>query len=199
MAADGPWLRHLARLTLLAGVALAIATTGSAWAEPQRYAVRLSDSLVRVAVGVAGQTASAEMPIREGQAWLDLQRIDQGRIAVAFDTGSAMGSSLLTTEIMRGTGFLDAARFPQAHFRSTALRPLGAARVLVQGDLTLRGVTRPVVLDAQVMRPADSGQGALSVLLHGRLERDAFGITGLGGLVANEVLLTVLVRLDPAP
>jgi polyisoprenoid-binding protein YceI len=49
---------------------------------------------------------------------------------------------------VRGPDWFDAARFPAVTFRSRAVRPLGGRRYEVVGDLTMRGVTRPVTLRA---------------------------------------------------
>jgi polyisoprenoid-binding protein YceI len=48
---------------------------------------------------------------------------------------------------MEGPEVLDAPRFPEIRFRSTAVQPLGDGRWRITGDLTLHGVTRPVLVD----------------------------------------------------
>ncbi len=52
-------------------------------------------------------------------------------------------------ETMMGPKVLDAGRFPEIRFRSTAVEPAGAGRWTVRGDLTLHGQTHPVKLDVQ--------------------------------------------------
>jgi polyisoprenoid-binding protein YceI len=52
-------------------------------------------------------------------------------------------------ETMLGPRVLDSGRFPEIHFRSTAVEPAGDGRWKVRGDLTLHGQTRPVTLEAQ--------------------------------------------------
>jgi polyisoprenoid-binding protein YceI len=47
---------------------------------------------------------------------------------------------------LRGTGFLNVEKYPDIIFRSTEIRCAGEADFKVTGDLTLCGVTRPVVL-----------------------------------------------------
>ena len=48
---------------------------------------------------------------------------------------------------LRSPDFFDVEKFPQATFRSTKVEDRGGDRYRVTGDLTIRGVTRPVVLD----------------------------------------------------
>jgi len=45
---------------------------------------------------------------------------------------------------LRGEGFLDAEKFSEMHYRSNAARHVEANRWLVDGELTIRGVTRPI-------------------------------------------------------
>lgn len=52
-------------------------------------------------------------------------------------------------ETMLGPKVLDAGRYPEIRFRSTAVEPAGAGRWTVRGDLTLHGQTRPVKLEVQ--------------------------------------------------
>src|SRR5262245_55301151 len=49
---------------------------------------------------------------------------------------------------LRGAGFLDAAQHPQLSFRSRRIESAGGETYRVIGDLTIRGVSREVVLEA---------------------------------------------------
>jgi Uncharacterized conserved protein len=51
---------------------------------------------------------------------------------------------------LRGADWLDVARHPTATFRSTGARRVGTARWQVSGDLTMRGITRPINFDTDV-------------------------------------------------
>lgn len=52
---------------------------------------------------------------------------------------------------LRGPNFLDVSTYPEIAFRSTEVRCVGEADLRVAGDLVLRGVTRPVVLEARYL------------------------------------------------
>ncbi|EIL97652.1 polyisoprenoid-binding protein [Rhodanobacter thiooxydans] len=51
-------------------------------------------------------------------------------------------------EHLKKADFLDAAQYPVVTFKSTAVQALGANKFKVSGNLTVHGVTKPVVLDA---------------------------------------------------
>lgn len=51
---------------------------------------------------------------------------------------------------MRGADWLDVARHPTATFRSTGATRVGTSRWQVSGDLTMRGITKPITFDTDV-------------------------------------------------
>jgi polyisoprenoid-binding protein YceI len=83
---------------------------------------------------------------------------------------------------LQGEPFLNAAKFPAITFRTTQVEDLGNNALRVHGDLTLRGVTRPIVLDATynggyVGHPMDP-TARVGFSAHGTLRRSEFGISG---------------------
>jgi polyisoprenoid-binding protein YceI len=82
---------------------------------------------------------------------------------------------------LQGEGFLDAAKHPQITFRSTKVEVTGPRTVRIHGDLTLRGVTRPMTLDAR-FNGGYAGQtqdpnARIGFSAHGTLKRSEFGIS----------------------
>lgn len=83
---------------------------------------------------------------------------------------------------LAGPEWLDAARHPAITFTSTAVETTGPHTARITGDLALRGVTRPVVLEATFNggyagHPLDPGGSRIGFSAQGRLDRSAFGIT----------------------
>jgi polyisoprenoid-binding protein YceI len=84
--------------------------------------------------------------------------------------------------VLQGEQWLDAGKFPQIAFRTTRVEDLGNQAMRVHGELTLRGVTRPIVLDATYnggyrSHPMDP-QARVGFSAHGALRRSDFGISG---------------------
>lgn len=102
--------------------------------------------------------------------------IDAGSLATAYPDPKLDFDAQIEKE------FLDTAKYPQITFRSTKVQPTGPDTAQVTGDLTLHGVTRPVVLEATFnggykaggMDPAGHRVGFSA---HGTLRRSDFGIT----------------------
>jgi polyisoprenoid-binding protein YceI len=69
--------------------------------------------------------------------------------AASIDTGTAQRDNHL-----RSADFFDVEKFPELRFRSTRVEDLGAGRLRVVGELTIRDTTREVLLDAD---PAGRG------------------------------------------
>jgi polyisoprenoid-binding protein YceI len=73
-------------------------------------------------------------------------RIDARKLRV-LDPEASMDTRANIQETMLGQQVLDADRFPEIHFKSTAAEPHGPGRWLVQGNLDLHGQTHPVVVE----------------------------------------------------
>ena len=83
---------------------------------------------------------------------------------------------------LAGEQWLDAAQFPEIAFRTTQVEDLGNQAMRVHGELSMHGVTRPIVLEANynggyVGHPLDP-QARVGFSARGVLRRSDFGITG---------------------
>jgi polyisoprenoid-binding protein YceI len=97
-------------------------------------------------------------------------------------------------EHMRGPEFLDAARFPLLTFRSSGTRDFDGRQALrLDGDLTIRDVTKPVSLDVEFLGCSDDPWGGKRAGFSARTEidRDDFGanwnvVLETGGLLVGK-------------
>jgi polyisoprenoid-binding protein YceI len=102
---------------------------------------------------------------------------------------------------LRSADFLDAESFPKLHFRSRAVEGMTrqpGERFRVVGDLTIRGVTREVVLDAEYLGHGRDPWGGdrVSFTAETRIDRRDFGLTWNQGLEAGGVLVSNEVRIS---
>ncbi len=102
---------------------------------------------------------------------------------------------------LRSDHFFDVQKYSTMTFRSTKIESPGANRLKIAGDLTIRGVTKPVTLEVEgPTKPIDDGHGHLhmGVSASGSLNRTDFGMTGYQGVVGNEISLTIDAELVQA-
>jgi polyisoprenoid-binding protein YceI len=108
---------------------------------------------------------------------------------------------------LRTADFFDAVQFPEMTFKSTHVEKKGNQFVL-HGDLTLRGITKPVAIPFTVAGAIKDGQGNTRFGVAGQttINRRDFGFTWgktmeNGGLdVGNEVMIDLqLEAVKPAP
>lgn len=82
-------------------------------------------------------------------------------------------------DALLGKDWLDAGKYPQITFHSTKVEMTGPNSAKVSGDLTLHGVTKPVVLESVFNGgyPANAFDGArVGFSAHGAFKRSDFGI-----------------------
>jgi len=103
---------------------------------------------------------------------------------------------------LRSADFLDVQNHPIIHFQSTHVEATGYSTYKITGNLTVRGTTRPVTLDAHYDGPVDTpyNNTRIGFLATTRINREDFGVSwnspmpGGGYVVAREVELTIDVE-----
>jgi polyisoprenoid-binding protein YceI len=116
------------------------------------------------------------------------------RLEVLVETASVDSRLPELDETLRGSGWLDAARFPQASFRSTAIEIIGPASGNVSGELTLRGITRPVTLSVTFSGGAPNlvtGRYTLGFAASATIRRSEFALDALVPAIGDEVELEI--------
>jgi polyisoprenoid-binding protein YceI len=116
--------------------------------------------------------------------------IDLGSIDLASDESEAEA---------KGPLWFNTAKFPVAHFVSSAIRDVGTNRYEVTGKLTLKGVTHDCVVPITVATDAGGNrvaQGAFSIpRLDYRIGEGEWADTGI---VDNDIVVRVRMMLAPA-
>lgn len=197
---DGSMPRRGFLARVAAAAVVPVLGPGRAGAAPRSFRVVPAASVVRLRVQLGQGWVNGQVPLVGGHARIDPRSPAGGSFDVTLDTGRARGDSLFATEALRGRSLLDAAAHPRARFVSQSLRPAAAGAISVAGLLTLRGITRPVVLLARLSDAdgvAPPGDRALRASLQGSVRRGDFGATGWAGVLGETVLLEVSVLLEP--
>jgi polyisoprenoid-binding protein YceI len=128
--------------------------------------------------------------------------LGQNGIAGTVDVASVSVQEPNLNGHLLAPDFFDAERHPQLSFRSETVRVDGDA-VEIDGVLTVKGVTKPVVISGAISGPVEDFNGAhrLGVELETTIDRTAFGLDwnaplpSGGFAVGNDVTLRAELEL----
>ncbi len=166
-------------------------------AGPENYRLDVARSSVNFNYILDGVEKSGSMPVTSADLLIDLDNVPTSRVLVTLNARAARAGFIFATEAMKSRSVLDTARFPEIHFRSTRIR--GTLRdATVEGNLTVRGVTRPVTLDARLFRQrgtAVTDRSNLLIELTGGIDRASFGADGYKALVGDHIKLRIVARI----
>ncbi len=120
---------------------------------------------------------------------------EQSKVSVTIDMESASTDTEGVTKHLKTADFFDVAKYPQATFESTAIKPGGdkGATHTVTGNLQLHGVTKSITFPATIVVAPD----AITVDSTFAINRKDFGINYAGAadnLIRDNVVLTLHVR-----
>lgn len=170
-------------ITLAAGAALAQAASAPLPPAGRYYMDKSHTSLVfKVShLGLSNYTAGFSRV--DGQLEFDPKNPAGMRVEATIDPTSLTLNAPPAGfhDQMMGKDWFNAAQFPKMTFRSTKVEPTGANTAKVTGDLTLHGVTAPVVLNVTYNggyppNNFDPGGARVGFSAHGVVKRSAFGI-----------------------
>ncbi|KRG65675.1 polyisoprenoid-binding protein [Stenotrophomonas humi] len=86
----------------------------------------------------------------DGTLVYDAADVTKSTVEVTLPLSGLNSFTAKFDEHLRSADFFDAAKFPTATFKSTKVEAAGTNKLTVTGDLTVKGVTKPVVLDVTI-------------------------------------------------
>ena len=126
----------------------------------------------------------------------------------ALLSGLSTGVEALDT-VLASSDYFDAARFPRITFKSTAIAPTGPKSARITGDLTIRDVTHPVVLETiwnftgehpmSPFNPIYRGKWVSGFSARTTIARSAWGLTQALPLVSDQIEIQIeaeFLRVD---
>ena len=198
------------RLVLLAAAALLAAAPAAAQPAPAdtspaavqagTYKVESTHTRILWSVSHMGfSTWYGDFTKADGQLTIDPKAPASAAVDVTVQTDSVATTNARLDGELKAADWFDAAKFPTIRFRSTKVTPTGAGRADVAGELTLHGVTRPVVLHAKFNGGgANPMSKAYTIGFEGSgvIRRSDFGVSKYVPLVGDEVTLILSAAFE---
>lgn len=138
----------------------------------------------------------------QGTLMLDMQHPEKSSVEGSVDIGSINSGDENRDNHLRSADFFDVENHPTMTFRSTRIQRKGNNEFKVHGDLTIRGVTRPIAWDVEAAELGKDpwGNPRLGFSAETKLNRKDFGLnwnvaleTG-GFLVGDEIRVLAEVQ-----
>ena len=127
---------------------------------------------------------------------------ETAKVEGTIEAGSVDTNVKQRDDDLRSPNFFEVAKFPQLTFQSTQITNVNKTDMTakVTGNLTMHGVTKPVVLDAKFLGEAKDPWGNNKAGFHaeGKIDRRDWGLTWNKALEAGNVLVgnDVTIRID---
>ena len=183
-------------------IAIAMLLPVGVVAAPLNYALEARSSEVGFVFTLNKTAAKGSMPVRSAEITIDPAALQRSSVDVTVDVRKARTGFIFATEALKAASVLNAKKYDNIRFTSTRIRLNGAGQLSdgakIDGNLTIRGITRPVTLNAALFRQRGSEAGDLSRLsfrINGTVSRSAFGASGYANLVDDTVQLNIVARV----
>ncbi len=189
--------------TQISAIAFAFTTlvAGQAMAAPQTYTLDPAHSFPRFSYDHMGMSKQIlRFNKTTGTVVLD-KEAKQANVDVTIDMKSIDTGFDLFDEHIQAADFLDTAKFPTATFKSTKVIFEGDKPASIEGDLTIKGITKPVILTvtsffngAHPMLEKDSiGANATAVIKRSEFNAGKFA-PGVGDEVTLDIALEAITE-----
>lgn len=137
---------------------------------------------------------SGRFGIQSGMLMLDEATPANSKVEVVIDTTDLVTGITTFDKHLKSDDFLDSQQFPTATFKSSKVELTGEKTADVYGDLTLHGVTKPVILAVTLNKidelPMSHKQGA-GFTASTVIKRSEFGIDKYVPNIADEVRIEI--------
>ncbi len=183
---------------LLALVPLAASADATTWTIDPSHTQSMFTVRHMVITNVQGQFDRTT-----GTVKLDDQDVTRSSVEATIDAASVNTRVANRDADLRSANFFEVAKYPTITFRSTRVEKAGEGRLKVTGDLTMHGVTRPVVLDVEGPTPAikdPGGHQRRGLSASTTVNRKDFGLTWnkmveAGPVVGDQVKIEIQAEL----
>lgn len=195
-APAGSWFRRL-----VPAFALALTSWTATASSPPAATVHTIDPVHTRVVFFVGHAdfaraiATASQP--RGELHFDAGRWDGASVDVRLPVDRIDFGDEDWNRRMHGSRFFDARRHPEIRFVSTSVEPVDDTHARIHGDLTVAGVTQPVVLEARfnlARRNPVTFRQTVGFSATATLDRRAFGLDAHPNLIGDSVYVFIEVE-----
>jgi polyisoprenoid-binding protein YceI len=164
------------------------------------YKLESSHARVLFSVSHVGlSTWYGEFPGAEGSLDLNPADLAHSKLSVSVQTAGITTTSTVLDGELRSPTWFDAARYPTITFQSRRITKTAPGKADILGDLTLHGVTKPVVLHASF-----NGAGinpfakkyTVGFEVSGKIKRSDFGVREDLPLIGDDVTLIITAPFE---
>ena len=195
---------NMTRRTAIAGTAM-IAAAASALAAPATYAIDSAHSSAQFRVKhLMIANVRGEFSKVTGSLTFDASNLAACAVEASIPIDTVNTREEARDKHLKSPDFFDAAKFPAITFKSTKFEAgSGKGNYKVTGDLTMHGVTKPVVLTVESSAEVKGmrGETRMGAQATTRINRKDFGVSwsrnldGGGVAVSDEVDITIDMEL----
>jgi polyisoprenoid-binding protein YceI len=184
-----PVARRIAALAGACWLSLAPAA-----AQPVAYTIDPKKSDVVFSYSTALSTGTGQFTNLGGTSTINDSEPTKTTVDAYIDTRTLRSADY--QGILRGSDFFDVSRYPQMHFKSRSVRAKSATALEITGDITVKGVTRTIVLHSTLTPPGAGGVRQFRART--RINRNDYNMTAYALLVGETVDIEIRAVLVPA-
>ncbi len=184
---------------LLSLAALVAGLSSSAFAAVETYKIDSTHSTVQFSLRHLVSKFTGSFSTVAGTIAVDRANLEQSVAEATIDIGSINTADEKRNGHLKSPDFFDFAKFSTMTFKSTTWRKTGEDTFDVTGNLSIKDVTKPVVLKVKVLGFGE-GMGGTQVSgweITGAIKKSEFGLGGpamLGKVLGDEVAITIGVE-----
>jgi polyisoprenoid-binding protein YceI len=176
-------------------LALALAASFGAAAAPVAYKLDPSHTVVLASWSHVGYShPSANFGHADGTLVYDADDVTKSHVEVTLPLSGLDTFVPKLDEHLRSADFFDAAKYPDIAFKSTMVHDMGGGKLMIMGDLTVHGVTRPVTLDATLNKAGVHPMTKLPAVgfdATTTIKRSDFGVGAYVPMVGDEISIRI--------
>jgi polyisoprenoid-binding protein YceI len=124
--------------------------------------------------------------------------LSQATIDVSIEASSVNTKNEQRDEHLKSADFFDVAQFPRITFKSTNIEKKSSDEFQVTGNLTIKDVTKPIVVDVELGGVAKDpwGNAKVGYTATGKINRNEFGLTWNAALETGGVMVSDEVKFS---